>query len=431
MTEPRTSHAPPTNLRRRHKRWLVGAGLLVAGIMGLAAWDRSPVFRPDRRVALGGLPSERGVTWLRLASDGRGLVAGTEETPLERWEDYHARPRFEGYGARVEVRQAPADSSFYTLAAWFAPAELRRNVSPDRRAFVWSALLNSVDIERVDIASQAIEGYLADLSDERSRVRLDVVAWKPDGSEVAICGREALVVRSGRAPFEVLHRLPLVASRCQWLGTSDRLLCEVYRGGHQIVCVDLASGDHTVLSEQGGFTFGPLPVSADGRYVCVSTDRQRGLWAVLDLEQDGKETCAFELKSARFSPTEPLLAIYTNGVFEVWDARTGERVSWLSPALFTELAWPDFVWSPDGQLLATHPIRAEGPVRIWDPRTGACLARLIPDETAPLVTRPKQEEPDLGPYVSGIDWTPDGDTLAAAFYGRHVYLWDTARFRDP
>jgi WD40 repeat protein len=64
--------------------------------------------------------------------------------------------------------------------------------------------------------------------------------------------------------------------------------------------------------------------------------------------------------------------------------------------------------SPDGRTLATGGL--DGTVRLWDVETGRLVRALVGHNS----------------YVSGLDWSPDGSTLASAgTYDITVRLWDT------
>ena len=104
-----------------------------------------------------------------------------------------------------------------------------------------------------------------------------------------------------------------------------------------------------------------------------------------------------------FDPTGARIATsrLVEGVADVWDAQTGDRVATLA----APSAISDITFGPDGTTLATG--HADGTVRLWDPETG----------TQQLVLRGDE------PRVVNVVFGPDGSKLASVGEDGLVRVW--------
>jgi hypothetical protein len=99
-----------------------------------------------------------------------------------------------------------------------------------------------------------------------------------------------------------------------------------------------------------------------------------------------------------------LLTIDDEGTINVHDARTGDRLARLRPALGTILS---FAMSPDGTRLATG--TSVGTVLLWETSRWSPVATLRSGVN----------------WVEGAAFSPDGRRLAACTSGGEIWVWDT------
>jgi WD40 repeat protein len=110
--------------------------------------------------------------------------------------------------------------------------------------------------------------------------------------------------------------------------------------------------------------------------------------------------------SAEFVALDPHGALIASsrrveGIVDVWDALTGQRVATLTASAHVL----DLAFDPTGSRLATT--HSDGTIRVWDPRTGAQT----------LVLHAADEE------VGRVEFSPDGSMLASAGDSGIVHVW--------
>ena len=130
-------------------------------------------------------------------------------------------------------------------------------------------------------------------------------------------------------------------------------------------------------------------------------DMQATIW---DWER-GEAVATIDTSAHRvvFDPTGTRIATsrLVEGVVDVWDAQTGDRVATLAAP--TEVS--DLTYGPDGTSLATG--HADGTVRLWDPETGTQRLELPGDEHR----------------VIHVVFDPNGSKLASVGEDGLVHVW--------
>ena len=118
------------------------------------------------------------------------------------------------------------------------------------------------------------------------------------------------------------------------------------------------------------------------------------------------------LYGADMSPDQHMLATFAqNEHVIIWDVATGAKISDLVGGPHSASGVPSVAWiaNPDGVWIASN--YENGTVRVWDPRRGALLATLPPDEV-------------------NVSITSRDRTLVVASQSKRIRIWDTARISN-
>ncbi len=130
-----------------------------------------------------------------------------------------------------------------------------------------------------------------------------------------------------------------------------------------------------------------------------------------------------------WSPDSKRIAASTHSQVQIWDATTGAH-----PLTYTPKGGGGSVlalaWSPDGQKLAVGAVSSDG-LEIINPATGKVIRTFNPT----TALQPSGKSPAVsaiplsgGSGVSAAAWSPDGEFIAAAFfgsaYGNKVVIWN-------
>jgi WD40 repeat protein/DNA-binding SARP family transcriptional activator len=141
----------------------------------------------------------------------------------------------------------------------------------------------------------------------------------------------------------------------------------------EVIIVDRSGAEVATLREEPGQAFVSVSFSSDGRL--LATTREGGARVTpedMDVTiWDWKRgevvrTIDTSAQLVVFDPTGTRIATSrrTEGVADVWDPRTGDRVATLTAVA----PIGDITFSPDGTSVATG--HTDGTVRLWDPATG-------------------------------------------------------------
>ena len=178
----------------------------------------------------------------------------------------------------------------------------------------------------------------------------------------------------------------------------------------KVVIVDRTGAEVATLREEMGQIVESASFSPDGRLLVTARsgvgrmdpaamkatvwDWKRGeVVATMDTATD---TVVFDPTGTRIATSR-----LVEGVADVWDASTGDRVATLAAP--SEIS--DLTFGPDGTTLATG--HADGTVRLWDPESGS----------QQLVLRGHE------PRVVHVVFGPDGSTLASVDEHGLVRVW--------
>ncbi len=196
--------------------------------------------------------------------------------------------------------------------------------------------------------------------------------------------------------------------------TSGRYLASADFSSHARVW-DLSSGREIRKIRQSGFAVGMSP---DGKTLALATRRislrDFGSWRIRH-----RHGHLANLRSLQITPDDrTLISADSLGMILFWDLESGRekrRVIMPSPYLTATAL------SPDGRTLAAGSSDG-GSVFLWDVESGKEKGRLAIDEKG-------QSRPEDGSkrYVSGLEFSADGDQLVVGDDSGTTRIWDVAR----
>jgi WD40 repeat protein len=197
-----------------------------------------------------------------------------------------------------------------------------------------------------------------------------------------------------------------------WSSNGDLLALAISPddGPGQVLVMDESGAEVARLEEEPGQFIRTLSFNRDGSLLAMTrsgittVDPTRMPVTIWDWKRDEvvrRIDASAELVT--FDPQGALIASSrrVEGVADVWDARSGQRVATLTASAHVL----DLAFDATGTRLATT--HSDGTIRLWDPRTGAQT----------LVLYSADEE------VGSVGFSPDGSMLASSGASGIVHVW--------
>jgi WD40 repeat protein len=323
-----------------------------------------------------------------FSPDGRRLAFITDKTATV-WDLAQGKALFELAG----------HTNLVYSVAWSPDGSRLATASEDNTAQVWDA-----------VDGQA----LLTLSGHQKAVTM--AAWSPDGSRLATASRDGTVIVWEAATGKQIAQMKVdkeVVWDVAWSRDGNRLATANASGLVQVW--DSMTGEAAFTLRGHARWALSVAWSPDGRHLVSSShDTTVYVWkATPGVEQFTLEDPSGTLLGVDWSPDgrQILTAGGTyfepgvmDGVIQVWDAKSGQRVKVLDRTLNAFDAFFELVFSPDGRHFLTrqdpYPLPTHDQVLIWDMALGDVV------NTIPVINRSEG-------FVRETDWSPDGKRIVA------------------
>jgi len=259
------------------------------------------------------------------------------------------------------------------------------------------------------------------------------LAWRPGNQQVAVSfwhekenqgGLAILDVGTWQTDFTLPHLKAAAPRSLAWSPDGQRLAARFAAENGRILKVwdvptrnELLTLTNAVADHNGDRGFWNLDWSPDGRsFATAGMDAAVRLWNVATKENylsfyDHSNAVLV----ARWSPDGRWIASkdHFRGVVLVWEAQTGKvRLKLQCPAGFDSGSQRCVDWSPQGDRLAAT--GADGTILVWDATTGREVHVLKGHTTT----------------VRSVHWSPDGRRLVSGSDDRTVRVWDSRTGRE-
>jgi WD40 repeat protein len=294
---------------------------------------------------------------------------------------------------------------------------------------------NHAQFVRVQSYAKALEGFLGETLFD---LRMDAMAYSPDGRYVAIAGctgnwsgscisdvlgySESFIVIQDAKTAEVVARLPekqADISGLAFTANGEKLVYSI--NPVRIVVWDIESGqiEHVLFQDNNTYSDPKIAVSPDDTMIAAVFASQLLVWNTVSGEQIA-DLPAYRYLSdfPQFSADSSRLAVFNanyGAQIIIYDTSTWEQISSIRSSSEEGVR---AAFSPDGGVIAIYERFRENPeITLWDADTGAQIGVLQ----------------DVFNFISGIAFSVDGKLLLISgtpssdqlFY--RITVWDVER----
>ena len=256
---------------------------------------------------------------------------------------------------------------------------------------------------------------------------LNRVRWSPDGRWLATANDDSIVriwdARTGASTIALFGHTGAV-SDADWRRDSTHLVTGSEDGTARLWRI-ADGGAEEVLSLSGIDTasgLGGVAFSPDGRRVMTGDMDVRAvrIWDVSlsgGAEWANVPTAPRSTAPVEFTPDGHLVSTGVDGVVTVWDAADGSKISRIAGHRSPDTTVETLDMSPDGGLIA-------GGVEISPPSSSAATPASYHSTVWDAATGAERFTTRHDKFVSEVEWSPDGDVLAASDIDGQVTIVD-------